>query len=55
VPDLLGLVLKCGEINLRALEILDAAHTETYGHTGAEQRCPGDEAGEGTFSFPATT
>ncbi|HOI75307.1 MAG TPA: hydroxylamine reductase [Syntrophales bacterium] len=32
VPDLLGLVLKCGEINLRAMEILDAAHTETYGH-----------------------
>ena len=32
VPDLLGLVLKCGGINLRAMEILDAAHTETYGH-----------------------
>jgi hydroxylamine reductase len=28
----LGLVLKCGEINLRTMEILDAANTETYGH-----------------------
>lgn len=28
----LGLVLKCGEINLRAMELLDAANTETYGH-----------------------
>jgi len=30
--DLVGLVLKCGEINLRAMEILDAANTEAYGH-----------------------
>ncbi|MDO9263816.1 MAG: hydroxylamine reductase [Desulfosalsimonadaceae bacterium] len=29
---LLGLVLKCGEINLRAMELLDAANTGTYGH-----------------------
>jgi len=28
----LGLVLKCGEINLRAMEILDAANTGVYGH-----------------------
>ncbi|MHB8111199.1 MAG: hydroxylamine reductase [Syntrophorhabdaceae bacterium] len=28
----LGLVLKCGEINLRAMELLDAGNTETYGH-----------------------
>jgi hydroxylamine reductase len=32
VNDLIGLVMKCGEINLRAMEILDAANTETYGH-----------------------
>ena len=32
VDDLVGLVLKCGEINLKAMEILDAGHTETYGH-----------------------
>lgn len=30
--ELLSLVLKCGEMNLRAMELLDAAHTETYGH-----------------------
>jgi len=32
VDDLVGLVLKCGEINLKAMEILDAGNTETYGH-----------------------
>lgn len=30
--DLVGLVMKCGEINLRAMEILDEANTGTYGH-----------------------
>jgi hydroxylamine reductase len=30
--DLVGLVLKCGEINLRAMELLDAANTGRYGH-----------------------
>ena len=28
----LSLVLKCGEINLRAMELLDAGNTGTYGH-----------------------
>ncbi|AEB09174.1 hydroxylamine reductase [Desulfobacca acetoxidans] len=32
VPDLLSLVLKCGEINLRAMELLDAGNTGRYGH-----------------------
>jgi hydroxylamine reductase len=32
VNDFVGLVLKCGEINIRAMELLDAANTETYGH-----------------------
>jgi hydroxylamine reductase len=32
VNDLVGLVLKCGEINIRAMELLDAGNTETYGH-----------------------
>ncbi|MBA3014263.1 MAG: hydroxylamine reductase [Proteobacteria bacterium] len=27
-----GLVLKCGEINLRAMELLDAGNTGTFGH-----------------------
>jgi hydroxylamine reductase len=30
--DWLALVLKCGEINLRAMELLDAGNTGTYGH-----------------------
>lgn len=30
--DYVGLVLKCGEINLKAMELLDAANTGTYGH-----------------------
>ncbi len=32
VDELIGLVLKCGEINLRAMELLDAANTGVYGH-----------------------
>ena len=30
--EALNLVLKCGEINLRAMELLDSANTGTYGH-----------------------
>jgi hydroxylamine reductase len=30
--DWIGLVLKCGETNLRAMELLDAGNTGTYGH-----------------------
>ncbi len=30
--DWLGLVLKCGEMNLRTMELLDEANTGTYGH-----------------------
>jgi hydroxylamine reductase len=30
--DWVGLTLKCGEINLRTMEILDAANTGTFGH-----------------------
>jgi len=32
VNDLVGLALKCGEVNLRAMELLDAGNTGTYGH-----------------------
>jgi hydroxylamine reductase len=32
VEALVGLALKCGEVNLRAMELLDAANTGTYGH-----------------------
>jgi len=32
VNDYIGLVMKCGEVNIRAMELLDAGNTETYGH-----------------------
>jgi hydroxylamine reductase len=32
VDEMLNLVLKCGETNLRTMELLDAANTGTYGH-----------------------
>ncbi len=32
VNDLVGLALKCGQVNLRAMELLDAGNTGTYGH-----------------------
>ena len=32
VEALVGLALKCGEVNLKAMELLDAANTGTYGH-----------------------
>ncbi|MFO7558367.1 MAG: hydroxylamine reductase [Desulfobacterales bacterium] len=30
--DLVGLVLKCGEVNIKAMELLDAGNTGKYGH-----------------------
>ncbi|SHI83082.1 hydroxylamine reductase precursor [Desulfatibacillum alkenivorans DSM 16219] len=32
LDEWVGLVLKCGEVNLRAMELLDAGNTGTYGH-----------------------
>ena len=32
LDDWVSLVLKCGEVNLRAMELLDAGNTGTYGH-----------------------
>jgi hydroxylamine reductase len=32
INDFVGLALKCGEINIRAMELLDAGNTEAYGH-----------------------
>ncbi|MBC8317936.1 MAG: hydroxylamine reductase [Desulfobulbaceae bacterium] len=32
VDELVALTLKCGEINLRAMELLDFGNTDTYGH-----------------------
>ncbi|MCA1809037.1 MAG: hydroxylamine reductase [Kiritimatiellia bacterium] len=30
--DLLGMCLRCGEVNLKVMELLDGAHTDTFGH-----------------------
>lgn len=46
LEDWLGLVLKCGEINLRAMELLDAAHTETFGHPEPTAVSLGHRAGK---------
>ena len=32
LPDLVPMVMKCGEMNLRAMELLDAGNTGRYGH-----------------------
>lgn len=32
VNDYINLAMKCGEINIRAMELLDSGNTETYGH-----------------------
>ncbi len=32
VNELVGIVLKCGEVNIRAMELLDAGNTGVYGH-----------------------
>ncbi|HBA83592.1 MAG TPA: hydroxylamine reductase [Verrucomicrobia bacterium] len=32
IDELFGRVLKCGEVNLRVMELLDTANTGTYGH-----------------------
>lgn len=32
VEQLLALCMKCGEVNLKVMELLDGAHTRTYGH-----------------------
>lgn len=32
VDTLIALCLECGEVNLKTMELLDQAHTETYGH-----------------------
>ncbi|SFM48027.1 hydroxylamine reductase [Thermodesulforhabdus norvegica] len=32
LEEAVEMVLKCGQVNLKAMELLDAAHTENYGH-----------------------
>lgn len=44
--DWIGLVLKCGEINYRAMELLDAGNTGTFGHPVPTQVPLGHKAGK---------
>jgi hydroxylamine reductase len=44
--ELLGLVLKCGEINLRAMELLDFGNTGAYGHPVPTEVPLGAKAGK---------
>ena len=46
LDDWLGLVLKCGEINLKTMELLDAANTETYGNPVPTEVPLGHKAGK---------
>ncbi len=46
VNDLLSLALRCGEVNLRAMELLDAGHTERYGHPVPTQVPLGAKSGK---------
>jgi hydroxylamine reductase len=46
LDDWVGLVLKCGEINLKAMELLDAANTGTYGHPVPTQISLGAKKGK---------
>ncbi|MEE4242654.1 MAG: hydroxylamine reductase [Desulfopila sp.] len=44
--DLVGLTLKCGEVNLKAMELLDAGNTGTYGHPTPTEVPLGAKAGK---------
>ncbi|MFO7707234.1 MAG: hydroxylamine reductase [Desulfobacterales bacterium] len=46
VNDYLGLVLTCGEVNLKAMELLDAGNTGTYGHPTPTQVPLGHKKGK---------
>jgi hydroxylamine reductase len=44
--EFVGMVFKCGEINVRAMELLDAGNTETYGHPTPTQVPLGHKKGK---------
>jgi hydroxylamine reductase len=44
--QLVGLALKCGEVNLKAMELLDAGNTGTYGHPTPTEVPLGAKAGK---------
>ena len=46
LEQLVGITLKCGEVNLKAMELLDAGNTETYGHPVPTEGPLGAKAGK---------
>ncbi|MBI9112472.1 hydroxylamine reductase [Maridesulfovibrio ferrireducens] len=46
MEELVGLCMKCGEVNLRAMELLDAGNTGTYGHPVPTEVPLGAKAGK---------
>jgi hydroxylamine reductase len=46
VDEWIGTVLKCGEVNLRAMELLDDGNTSTYGHPVPTQVSLGAKKGK---------
>lgn len=46
LDQLVGITLKCGEVNLKAMELLDAGNTETYGHPTPTEVPLGAKAGK---------
>ncbi len=47
LEELVGVALKVGEVNLKAMELLDAGNTETYGHPVPTPVPLGAKAGKG--------
>jgi hydroxylamine reductase len=46
LEQLVGITLKCGEVNLKAMELLDAGNTGTYGHPTPTEVPLGARAGK---------
>ena len=46
LEELVAAALKCGEVNLKAMELLDAGNTETYGHPTPTEVPLGAKAGK---------
>lgn len=47
LSDYVALVLKCGEINLKTMELLDKAHTQRFGNPVPTEVATGTKAGPG--------
>ena len=51
VDEYVGLALKCGEVNVRAMELLDAGNTGTYGHPVPTKVPLGRQSGQSDSGF----